>query len=134
MSFRVYVTIPHEVTTPPTDDTQHGLWLENENKYVTYDEPIASDGEFYTYWLQPANKLNLTRLSKVYKNGIVLHSQNELTEFEIEVDSLREYWLKNIPEENFEGNVQNARLEERIIILKSAILKARKDNEILSIC
>jgi hypothetical protein len=134
MSFRVYVTIPHEIKELPVDDTQHDLWLENENKYVTYDEPIASDSEFYNYWLEPAKKLSLTLLSKIYENGIVLHNQNELTELELEVNLLREYWLKNILEEDFEGNVRTARLEERIIILKSAILKARKDNEILSIC
>ncbi len=134
MSFRVYVTIPHEIKEPPVDDTQHDLWLENENKYVTYDEPIASDSEFYNYWLESAKKLSLTLLSKIYENGIVIHSQNELTELELEVNLLSEYWLKNSLEENFEGIVLTTRLEERIKILKSAILKAKRDNEILSIC
>ena len=130
MSFRISVTIPHQPIPVPEDPSQLDAWLDAENRFCLYSEPLGADGAIYEYWSMPASKLGLPMLTAIYRNGLEIQTPHELDLFEAELKQLQAAWisyLRALPD------FEKENLLERMSFAHEAIRVARDNQAILTI-
>lgn len=110
----------------PSDPERIDEWMEERTKHEIYDEPLASDGDFFEYWHTPAQKLGLRMISNIYQDGITIKSKTEIKEFLNELNILLNYLnSKNSSDEM-------GRLNERIgNAIEAANIAMQKDGWIV---
>lgn len=106
----------------PSDPEKIDEWVAEKTKHEIYDEPLASDGDFFEYWHTPAKQLRLNLVSQIYQSGLILKTPAEIKAFSEEIDELAHYWRSKISSENLE------RLSKRMAHVLDAIELARENN------
>jgi hypothetical protein len=137
MSFRIHVRLPHTPIPMPDDPALLDQWLEANNKYVLFSEPLGADGTVYRYWSLIASQLGLPLLSSVYQRGLFLKSAEELARLERELDQLEGYWTTQVleevdPKSGLRGQLKE-HLQERMGNMRTAITVARQHTAELSV-
>src|SRR4051812_12447157 len=101
MSFQISVYTPHHPIPVPEDASQLDAWLDAENQFCPYSEPLGADGTIYKYWSMPASKLGLPMLTAIYNHGLEIQTPQELALFEAELEQLQSAWrsyLRELPD------------------------------------
>ena len=87
--------ISHNSVRPEIGSLEFDDWLEKESLYCVFDESIASDDEYFSFWYEPSLKLDCELLSKVYEVGFKSSNMKDLNQLEIELQTLVGYWQAN---------------------------------------
>jgi hypothetical protein len=130
MSFRISVSIPHQPIPVPEDASQLDAWLDAENQFCLYDEPLGADGTIYEFWSMPASKLGLPMLTAIRSHGLQIQTPHELDVFEAELKQLQAAWntyLRELPD------LKKQDLLERMSFAHEAIRVARDNQAILTV-
>ncbi len=130
MSFQISVARPHQPIPIPEDSSQLDAWLDAENRFCLYSEPLGADGTIYEFWSTPASKLGLPMLTAIYNHGLQIQTPHELDLFEAELEQLQSAWslyLRELPD------LKKEDLLERMSFAREAIRVARDNQAILTI-
>jgi len=125
-------------------DEALAIWFREQ--YELYENPIAGGSTFFDHWRQPAMRLNLNLLSRVYDQGLSIDGA-QLGELLEELRHLEAYWktcdfsdcepllYTEIGEKAHEGRLvpMEEHLFERLGYLREAIQVARKHDAVLSV-
>ena len=87
--------ISHNSVRPEIGSLEFDDWLEKESLHCVFDESIASDDEYFSFWYEPSLKLDCELLSKVYEVGFKSSNMKDLNQLEIELQTLVGYWQAN---------------------------------------
>ena len=137
MSFRVYITIPHEEIPPPSDPSKFDAWLEECNKFSLYDAPLGADGTVYDFWSSIARQLGLPLITSIYEHGLKIESTEELNRLEEELNALENYWkshhLEDPDPKSAIRDFLEEHLQERMEYFRTAVKLAKEHRAILSV-
>ncbi|ULH15535.1 hypothetical protein MF271_16740 [Deinococcus sp. KNUC1210] len=113
----------------PRDCREINFWIENENRSIIYDEPLAGDGGFYNFWHLPARRLALPILSKVYERGFDSYEKVELEDLKKEIEKIENFWKEK-------GIDEDVRYDfwERLSYFQEALRIALENQGSLSVC
>ena len=92
MSFRIYVSLKHDISPLPDDPDAIDEWMEEESRHIVYDEPLAGDNSFYNYWHTLACKMDINIMCKIYNHGFSSAAASELDDLRTGAERIKQQW------------------------------------------
>ncbi len=84
---------PDDVASPEFD-----AWFDECQRRTLFGAPLAGDGTFYTYWHEPATRLGLPLIGKIYSSGLRVFGE-QLGDLAWETEQLQHDWLTSVPDD-----------------------------------
>lgn len=112
-------------------------WVNEEHKFVLYDEPLGGDHAVFQFWHSIAISLGLPLITGIYNHGLSIRNESDLHALEQELDQLEQYWRSHPLKDSLPNPLSQDELMvdlwERMEYFRKAIQIAKKNNAELSV-